>query len=48
MSPENGSNLIVGSLTVGAVGVEKGNGVEVRVMRDTKADKWESMARVAL
>jgi len=48
MSPEKGSNLMVGSLTVGAVGVKEGSEVEVRVMRDTEADSWLSMARVAL
>jgi hypothetical protein len=48
MSPEKVSNLMVGSLTVGAVGVKEGSEVEVRVMRDTEAHSWLSMARVAL
>ena len=47
MSPDKGSSLVVGSLTVGSVGVKEGNEGEVRVMRDTEADSWLSMARVA-
>jgi len=38
MSPEKGCNLIVWSLSVGAVGVQEGIGVEVRLIRETEAD----------
>ena len=38
MSPEKGSSLMVGSLSVGAVGVKEGSEEEVRVVRDTEVD----------
>jgi hypothetical protein len=47
MSLEKCSNLMVGSLNVGAVGVKEVSEVEVWVMRDTEADSWFSMVRVA-
>jgi hypothetical protein len=48
MTPEKGSNLMVGSLIVGEMGVEGGSGVEARRKLDIEADSLESIARVAL
>ena len=48
MSPEKSSNLMVGSLIVGAVGVDKDSGVEASVMLDIETDSLESIVRVAL
>ena len=48
MSPEKGSNLIVGSLIVGAMGVWEGSVVVARHIVDIEADILESIARVAL
>jgi len=48
MSPENGSNLTVGSLILGAMGVQGGSGVEAGFMLDIAANSFASIARVAL
>jgi len=48
MSPEKGSNLMVGSLIVGGVGVDGDSGVEASVMLNIEADSLESIVRVAL
>ena len=48
MWSENGSKLMVGSLIVGAMGVQGSSGVEARLMLDIAADSLESIERVAL
>jgi hypothetical protein len=48
MSTKKVSNLMVGSLIVGAMDVEGGSGGEARRKVDIEADILESIARVAL